>query len=103
MQEIDNPEAIKVLQEAIGRVDSMRFLYDKLLLSEGYRDIAVKPYIGSLAAAVLSMYPEQAKIELEMRLADFQLDPKRLFPLGLIINELLTNKMKHAFTGKKPV
>ncbi len=101
LQAITNPEAAAVLQDALGRIDSMRILYDKLLLSEGYKDIPVKTYVESLATAMVSLYPEQAKVKLEMRIADFQLDAKRLFPLGLIINELLTNKMKYAFIDRK--
>ena len=101
LQSVSNPEAVAVLQDAIGRVDSMSILYDKLLLSEGYKDIPVKTYVGSLATAVVALYPEQAKVKLEMRSADFQLDSKRLFPLGLIINELLTNTMKYAFINRK--
>ena len=45
MKSTTNPEAIAVLQDAIGRVDSMHILYDKLLLSEDCKDISVKYYI----------------------------------------------------------
>ena len=34
-----------MLQDAIGRVDSIQILYDKLLLSEDYKDISVKNYV----------------------------------------------------------
>ncbi len=101
LKSIANHEAIAVLQDAIGQIDSMRVLYDKLLLSGDYQDITMKSYVESLAAAVISLFPEQAKVKLEQRVDDFHLDAKRLFPLGIIINELLTNIMKYAFAGKK--
>ena len=101
MQSVSNPEAVAVLQEAIGRVNSMRILYDKLLITDDYRDISVKNYVESLADAVLALFQDRAKIKLKKQIADFQLDPKRLFPLGLIINELITNKMKYAFIDKE--
>jgi len=100
MQSATNPEAIAVLQEAIGRVNSMRILYDKLLLSEDYKDISVKNYVESLIDSVVSLFPDMAKVALEKQIADFQLDSKRLFPLGIIINELLTNIMKYAFVNR---
>ena len=100
VQSSTNPEAVAVLQEAIGRVNSMRILYDKLLLSEGYKDIPVKNYAESLTDAIVALFPGSAKVTVEKRITDFHLDPKRLFPLGLIINELITNKMKHAFIDK---
>ena len=99
-QAVTNPEAIAVLQDAIGRVNSMRILYDKMLLTEGYKDISVKNYVESLAASVVALFPDSAKVTIEQRISDFQLDPKQLSPLGIIINELLTNIMKHAFTNR---
>jgi PAS domain S-box-containing protein len=100
-QSTANPEALSVLQDAIGRVDSMRILYDKLLLSEDYKDISVKNYLDDLIDTIVTLFPDKAKIKIEKRIADFNLDPRRLFPLGIIINELLTNKMKYAFIDKK--
>jgi len=99
VQSTVNPEAIAVLQDAIGRVNSMRILYDKLLLSEDYKDISVKNYLDDLIDTIIAIFPNQAKVIFEKHIADFHLDSKRLFPLGIIINELLTNKMKYAFSN----
>ncbi len=95
-----DPKVAAALQEAKGRVDSMRILYDKLLLSEGYRDIAAKSYVESLATTVVSLNPSPAKVKLDLRIDDISLNQKKVFPLGIIINELLTNVMKYAFTGR---
>ena len=100
LQSITNPEAVAVLQETVGRVDSMRILYDKLLLTKGYEVISVKNYVESLIDAIVALFPGSAKVTVNKRIADFHLDAKRLFPLGLIINELITNKMKYAFSGR---
>jgi two-component sensor histidine kinase len=53
-----------------------------------------------LTDSVVSIFPDMAKIKINIRIADFQLEPKRLFPLGIIINELLTNIMKYAFIDR---
>jgi PAS domain S-box-containing protein len=100
LQTIGNPAAVPVLQDAISRVDSMRILYDKLLLSKGYETISVKNYVDSLTDGIVALFPGDAKVTVDKQIADFHLDAKRLFPLGLIINELITNKMKYAFTGR---
>jgi PAS domain S-box-containing protein len=100
LRSVTNPEAVAVLQDAIGRVDSLHILYDRLLLSEGYKDIPVKNYVESLADTIVAIFSGNAKVTVDKQIADFQLDPKRLFPLGLIINELITNKMKYAFINK---
>ncbi|MFH2107209.1 MAG: histidine kinase dimerization/phosphoacceptor domain -containing protein [Chrysiogenia bacterium] len=100
LQSITNPEAINVLRDASSRVDSMRILYDKLLVTEGYHDISVKNYLDGLIDTVVAIFPDQAKVTVKKDIADFQLDTKSLFPLGIIINELLTNSMKYAFSGQ---
>jgi two-component sensor histidine kinase len=86
-----------VLQDASSRVNSMRLLYDKLLLSEDCKDISVKNYFEDLIDTIIAIFADNDKIKFDKQIADFHLDSKRLFPLGIIINELLTNIMKHAF------
>ncbi|MHB8055694.1 MAG: sensor histidine kinase [Candidatus Aminicenantales bacterium] len=98
MRSITNPEAVAALKEASSRVRSMGVLYDKLLLSEGQIDVPLKKYVESLVASVVSLFPGQPRIDLNLEIGDFYLNPKRLFPLGIIINELLTNAVKYAFT-----
>ncbi|MDD8012551.1 MAG: histidine kinase dimerization/phosphoacceptor domain -containing protein [Acidobacteriota bacterium] len=99
-QSVSNPEAGAALQEAISRVHSMRLLYDKLLFSEGYTDIPVKNYTEALIASIVALFPGGARIVIDQRIADFNLDAKRMFPLAIIINELLTNTMKYAFINR---
>jgi two-component sensor histidine kinase len=101
LQAISNPAAVAVLQDALSRVNSMRVLYDMLLLSEGYKDVSVGNFVASLADQVVALFPGNTKITIDKHVADFHLDPKRLFPLGIIINELLTNIMKYAFINRE--
>lgn len=97
---ITNPDAKTILQDAIGRVNSMRMLYDKLLLTTSYQHVSVKNYFDDLIDTIVNIFPDKANITLEKRIDDFQLDVKRLFPIGVILNELLTNIMKYAFIGR---
>jgi len=99
-QSVKNPEALSVLQDAIGRVKSMRILYDKLLIGVDYKESSVKNYIESLVNSVAALFPDNEKIRIDTRIRDFNLVSKKLFPLGIVINELLTNIMKHAFAGR---
>ncbi|MCK7535557.1 MAG: hypothetical protein MZV63_33510 [Marinilabiliales bacterium] len=101
LKSITNPEAIAALQDAVGRVESMRILYEKLLLSAGYKDIPVKMYVESRGRRHQSPCSRAApRSRSKSASAIFILALKRLFPLGLIINELITNKMKYAFMDK---
>ena len=94
------PEAVSALQDAMGRINSMKVLYEKLLPSEDYHDISVKSYTESLTTTIMALFPDISRITVNRRIDEFLLDSKRLFPLGIIINELLTNIMKYAFIGR---
>ncbi len=101
MQAVANPQAIAILRDAVGRINNMQLLYDKLLFEENYKDISVKTYLEDLTDTIIALFKDQAKIKLDRQIADFHLDAKRMFPLGSIINELLTNIMKYAFINRK--
>ncbi len=99
VQAISNPEAISALQDAIGRVNSMSVLYKKLLLADDYSVTSLKEYLDNLIDEIISIFPGTTKVTVKKQIDDFQLDPKRLVSIGIIVNELLTNIMKYAFTG----
>jgi len=100
-QETTNPYAISALQDAIGRVNSMQILYEKLLITENYHVSSVKEYLNNLIDDIINLFSEAIHITVKKNLEDFQLNPKRLVPLGIIVNEILTNVMKYAFEGKE--
>lgn len=98
---IVDSEARSVLKGAIGRVESMSVLYDKLLVSKRYGASSVKGYLEDLARRVVAFFPAGAHTTLDTRIADFDVKSDDLFLLGLITNELLTNAMKYAFEGRQ--
>jgi len=97
MESVTNKEALSALQDAAGRVNSMRILYDKLLFSENYTELSTKIYLESLLDTVISLFPEEKNVQLNKQIDDFNIVSKKLFPVGIIINELITNIMKYAF------
>jgi len=94
----NNTEAKSILQNATGRIESMQIIYEKLLLTNKYTNISVKEYLFSLIDEIMNLFPNKEKPEINKKIDDFFLDTKYLIPLGIIINELLTNIMKYAFT-----
>jgi two-component sensor histidine kinase len=99
-QSITDPVARSVLQGAIGRVESMSVLYDKLLVSEQSGSSSVKDYLEDLADSIMALFPEGSHITIEKRIIDFDMKSGDLVLLGLITNELLTNVQKYAFDGR---
>jgi PAS domain S-box-containing protein len=97
---ISEPTAVKALQDAGNRVQSMSVLYDQLYRSADFTELSVKQYLSALVDDVLQNFPNSGMVRVEKDLQDFNLEAKRLQPLGIIINELLTNIMKYAFKGR---
>ncbi len=95
----DSP-ASSVLFDAISRVQSMALLYDKLFNSRDFTKISVIDYIPSLVDEIKENFPNSSSVKFEKIIDDFVLDSKKMQPLGIIINELITNIMKYAFTGR---
>jgi PAS domain S-box-containing protein len=96
-EELEDGKAKAILQEAVGRVRSVRIIYDRMLESKNYQNASVKDYLQELIAAVMEIYPEKHSAVIEADIEDFCLESKKLFPLGAIVNELITNAMKYAF------
>ena len=97
---IENAGSRHILNDALGRVESMRIIYDRLLLSDDYREASVKNYLEDLVSAV-GIFPENIKITLITEIEDLSFSVKHLFALGTIVNELVTNSMKYAFSDRK--
>ena len=100
LDSVTNPDAVSAIQSAITRVNSMRVLYERLLLKEDYEDISVKPYLENLVNDIMDMYYTIPNLKVVKNIDDFRLDAKRLSSLGIIANELLTNSMKYAFKDR---
>jgi two-component sensor histidine kinase len=98
---VTSPEAVSALRDALGRVKSMRVLYDMLLMSDGYKSICARKYTESLLDSLSELFQNGIQVTITREIAEISLAPKEMFHLGIIINELLTNVMKYGFNGKK--
>ncbi|MFW5751757.1 MAG: PAS domain-containing sensor histidine kinase [bacterium] len=96
----DNSEVILALQESISRVQSIRVLYDKLLIDKDYRDVSIRSYMESLIDSLVAVFPESKNVTIEKKITDFTLNSRKVIPVGIIVNELLTNIFKYAFKGR---
>lgn len=90
----------EILQKEVHhRISSMRVLCEKLLISEDYTDVFVKTYLESLIDAIVALFPDTITVTIDKRIDEFSMSAKTLFSLGIILNELMTNILKYAFTG----
>jgi two-component sensor histidine kinase len=95
------PSAAMVLREAQTRLRSMGLLYDKLYRSESVSSLPVKTYLPALVDEIVAIFPETDQVRAETVTDGLVLPVKTLSTLGILMNELITNAMKHAFKGRK--
>lgn len=91
------PEVTSALRDAANRVRTMVVLYDRLYRSENQDSAVAGDYIESLARAVLGSLGQDATIRVRVDADDTELPAHALSTLGIIVNELVTNTVKHAF------
>ena len=95
---INDVKALEAINEGKSRVRSMALIHQDLYNKENLTGISVKEYIEKLTTELFMTYRiDQGKINLIMNIEDIELDVDTMVPLGLIINELITNSLKYAF------
>lgn len=96
---LKDPAAVSALEDAQSRLQSMMVLYEKLYQGEEFSDMSVADYLPDLIDEIVGTFPNAKTVTVNKQIGNFSLDIKKMQPLGIIINELLTNIMKHAFDG----
>ncbi|MHB8054379.1 MAG: histidine kinase dimerization/phosphoacceptor domain -containing protein [Candidatus Aminicenantales bacterium] len=102
---IENPECRQILKEGQSRIRSMSLVHEKLYQSGDLSKIDLPGYIESLAVHLFQAYliePDQVRLETDFE--KIALDVNLAIPFGLILNELISNALKHGFAkGRKGV
>ncbi len=99
---LKDENAIQVLKECQNRIRSMALIHESLYRSPNLIDIRFSEYVKQLANNLYASYkvnPERVKLFLDVE--DIPLDIETAIPCGLIINELISNALKHAFPENK--
>lgn len=100
---LNDPDAIGAIKEGRDRVQSMAFIHQKLYQLDEVKQMKVPDYIEELSSSLFNSYQiDVEQIQLETAIDPILLDVDTMIPLGLILNELLSNALKHAFpNGQK--
>jgi two-component sensor histidine kinase len=97
-QRVEDPAIQDMFLESQHRIRSMALIHDKLYRSPDLARIDFAGYIESLAAHLVhSLQVDPSRVRLVLDIKDVVLDIHSAIPLGLIINELISNALKHAF------
>ena len=95
---IEDPSVLELFQESQNRVRSMALIHEKLYRSQDLARINFAEYIRNLATHLVRSYrASSGPVNLKVNTNDISLSIDTAVPCGLIINELVSNALKHAF------
>lgn len=99
-QRTDQKSVCRLLDESRVRLQSIALIHEKLYRSEQLASIDFGDYLRDLTANLTSAIGVQAPhVEVRVEAEEIFLDIDRAIPCALLVNELVSNSMKHAFPG----
>ncbi|MCX6317164.1 MAG: sensor histidine kinase [Bacteroidetes bacterium] len=99
---ITDLQAHEAVKEGRNRVQSMALIHQNLYSEGNIKGIRVKEYVSNLIQTLCDSYNiTNDKVKINMDIDDLKLDVDTMIPLGLVLNELVSNSFKYAFKDKQ--
>ena len=92
---------IRAFEEIEGRVRAIARIHEHLYASDDLTEIQIGEYLSALARELISLHPRPDKIQLHLDVEEMALHIDAAVPLGLVVNELITNSFKHGLRDGK--
>lgn len=99
---LEDKAAIRAIRDTQQRVHSMSLIHKKLYLSEQVNMIYMPDYLAELVNDLKESFGVSHKIRFDVQVEELLMDATQAVPLGLIINEAVTNCVKYAFPDNQP-
>ncbi len=94
----EDENARTVLRDSQMRVQAMAFIHESLYNADNLHEVNLQHHLGRLVSNIQSHYSNiDSPINIEIQIEQITIDVKQATPLGMIINELVSNCFKHAF------
>ena len=98
----DSEENTRVLNKSINRISSIALIHEQLYASENFSRLSLKDHIEKQVDYIRDLFREQKKkIDIKLNLADVHININQALPVGLMLNEILTNAFKYAFKDRE--
>ena len=97
---ISDQIVLGMLRESQNRIRSMALIHQTLYQSKDFARVDFRAFLDSLAPTLISSYGLGSdRVKLTMNASEVQLPINAAIPCGLVVNELISNALKHAFPG----
>ncbi|MFQ5862735.1 MAG: CHASE domain-containing protein [Candidatus Brocadiales bacterium] len=93
----DNQEGIDLFTDARNRINTMALIHSELYQSGQFNRINMEDYIQKLAKDLVQIYATKKLIALDVKPSDVYLSVTQAIPCALVLNELISNALKHAY------
>lgn len=100
---VDDPKISAIIKNSQHRVVTMAMVHEMLYKRDDYvSKIELKPYLEELCAFLIRSTKEhEDQVQLQLNIPDCKLNIDTIIPLGLIINEIVTNALKYGLPGEE--
>ena len=84
------------LSDVVNQIDAIRILHERLYLTEEIRYVNIHEYFKEILDSIFSTFT-QSSVKMSLTVDAPRLPTRDVIPLGLILNEVATNALKHGF------
>ncbi|HTL90152.1 MAG TPA: histidine kinase dimerization/phosphoacceptor domain -containing protein [Leptolyngbya sp.] len=102
-QRISDPKVKQIFEDSQSRISSMALVHDSLYRSQDFANINLSEYVQTLTSQLFHTYcvqPESVNLRLDVE-PQVVVSLEKAIPCGLILNELMTNALKHGFIDQE--
>jgi two-component sensor histidine kinase len=93
-------DVVFAIETSKRRMQAMSLIHQRLYLTKGSDQIVMSEYIHELVGYLKGSFDSDQRINYFLKIDHLEMDPQKAIPLGLIINECVTNAIKYAFPGE---
>ena len=98
---LNNPSALNAIRESRERMQAIAIIHQKLYQVDNTTEVNMRSYINELVDNIKNSFDDSGRINFQVDVADIGLDISQSVPLGLILNEAITNAVKYAYPGNE--
>ncbi|MBN2077755.1 MAG: PAS domain S-box protein [Spirochaetes bacterium] len=99
LQYVKDPDAADLFQDSVSRIQTMALIHNELYRYEMFSDVNAEVFVPKLINNLCSMY-DRKDVVMTFEVDEIHLGIDDAIPMGLILNELVSNSLKHAYTGE---